>query len=648
MNNKLTLDEKFKLLTGKDIWRTENLEGKIPSVFMADGPHGLRKLEEDGSTHKNTAYPSLSLLACSWDKELAFLMGDSIADDCIENDVDILLAPGVNIKRNPYCGRNFEYFSEDPVVSGELACEYIKGVQSKGIGTSLKHFACNNAENYRLFENSELDDRTFYEIYMPAFIRALKAKPYTVMCSYNLVNGIYASENKKLLSNILRKELGFDGVVISDWDSVKNRARALKATLDIEMPYNQESLKELQEAYIQGFISDAEIDACIDRIIALIERIEENKKLRKVSYTKEQRHNNARKIAEESIVLLKNENILPLPSNKSITLFSDWHFGCALDRIGGGGSSQVSTDYVMDFCKDLTNEGYKVELQALQHADIYSDYSIVTVGATTHEMEAHDREDIAIKSVEIETILRLCNAGEKVIVIIYAGSAIDTSLFVDKVSAIIYAGFGGEGISEALAKIISGKVCPSGKLTETFFDSKDLPTVVTERNFGLSNFYAERHYFGYRYCDKFSIKPRFAFGHGLSYAKFEYSDLEIIKKNETEYEVNYTITNISDKPAKEISQIYVGDLHCTSSRPLKELKAFSKDLIPAYQSKRISIILNKEAFSFYNPSSNDWYIENGKFKISVGASSNDIKLEEIIDIQLPKYTQYSRTHSRKY
>jgi beta-glucosidase len=331
-----------------------------------------------------------------------------------------------------------------------------------------------------------------------------------------------------------------------------------------------------------------------------------------------------------------------------ITLFSDWHFGNAMERIGGGGSSRVSTDYVIDFKGNLEKEGFKVDLEALQHVDLYSDYSIVTVGATTHETEAHDREEINIRNIEIETILRLYNAGEKVIVIIYAGSAVDVSPFVDKVSAIIYAGFGGEGVNEALAKIISGKICPSGKLTETFFDSKDIPVVFSERTFGLSNFYAERHNFGYRYCDKFDVKPRYAFGFGLSYACFEYSNLEVIKKGETEYEINYMITNTSDIDAKEISQVYVGDLHCTSSRPVKELKAFSKDLISAHQSKRITVILNKDAFSFYNPSMKDWYVENGKFKISVGSSPNDIKLEEVIDIQLPKYTQCSRTHSRKY
>lgn len=647
MNN-LSLEEKMKLLTGKNTWQTEDLSGKIPSVFMADGPHGLRKTEADGSTHKNTAYPALSLLACSWNREIAFLMGESIADDCIENDVDILLAPGVNIKRNPFCGRNFEYFSEDPVVAGELAYEYIRGVQSKGIGASLKHFACNNSENYRLYENSELDDRTLYEIYLPAFQRALEANPYTVMCSYNLVNGVYASENRRLLKNILRKEFGFDGVIVSDWDAVRNRARALKATLDLEMPYNENSLQELQDAYEKGFISEEEIDECADRLLALVRRVEEAKKLRKISYTPEERHNNARKIAEEGIVLLKNDRVLPLSAGKRISLFVDWHCGCAVERIGGGGSSQVSTDFTVDFRKDLIREGFMVDSYALQHEDVYGDYSIVCVGAAMYEEEAHDREDIGIRQLELETILRLSHAGEKIIVIIFAGSAVDVSPFVDKVSAIIYAGFGGEGVCEALANIISGRVCPSGKLTETFFDGKDIPVVVNERKIGLGNFYSERHNFGYRYCDKANVLPRYAFGYGLSYAEFEYSDLEITKKTETDYEVSYTITNKSDISAKEASQVYVGDLSCTSSRPIKELKAFHKDLIPAHQAKRITVKLDEKAFAFYNPSIGGWYVENGKFKIQVGSASNNIRLEQVIDIQLPKYMQYSKTHSRKF
>lgn len=648
MNKNLSLEEKMKLLTGKNGWQTEDFDGKIPSIFMADGPHGLRKCEQDGTTHKNTAYPSLSVLARTWNKKLAFLMGESIADDCIENDVDILLAPGVNMKRTAYCGRNFEYFSEDPIVAGELAYEYINGVQSKGIGTSLKHFACNNSENYRLYENSELDDRTFYEVYLPAFVRALQANPYTVMCSYNLVNGLYSSENKKLLNGILRRELGFDGVIVSDWEAVKNRARALKATLDIEMPHNENSLADLQEAYKAGYISDEEIDASVDRIIALLEKIEQNKKLRKVSYSKEQRHENAVKIASEGIVLLKNDGILPLQKNKSVTLFDNWILGRASEKIGGGGSALVSTDYTCDLQKDLVNEGFVVETLPLQHEDVYSDYSIVTVSASSYEREAANRSDININEVEIETILRLANAGEKVIVVIYAGSAVDVSPFADKVSAIVYAGFGGEGVNEALAKILSGTVCPSGKLAETFFDTEDMPSVFYENDYGLNNFYAERHYFGYRYADKFDVLPRYPFGYGLSYAKFEYSDLEVRKNSETDYEVSYKITNLSDFDAMEISQLYVGDLCCTSSRPVKELKAFSKDLIPAHQSKTITLQLDKSAFAYYNPSIEDWYVENGKFKISVGASSNDIKFEKIIDIQLPKFTQYSKTHSRKY
>ena len=645
MNN-LTFEDKLKLLRGKNDWQTDDLNGKMKSAFMADGPHGLRKMETDGTTHVNTAYPSLSVLARTWNAELAFLMGESIADDCIENDVDILLAPGVNVKRSPLCGRNFEYFSEDPYLSGELAYNYIQGVQSKGIGTSLKHFACNNAENYRHYGNSEVDDRTLFEVYLPAFRRALEANPYTVMCSYNVLNGVYASENKKLLKDILRGRFGFDGVIISDWDAVKNRARALKATLDIEMPYNAKSVDELKDAYQSKFIDDKDIDDCVERILALLERIEANRHLRKVSFTSEMRHRNAYSIATEGIVLLKNENdILPLDKKSSITVYSDWRGGYAFERIGGGGSSAVCTNVKQNLVENLKTVGYTVFPDVLQNTDNKSDIKIVTVAASVLESESADRTDISLRKMEVETILRLCEAGERVIVVIYAGSAVDVSPFVDKVSAIIYAGFGGEAINEALADVISGKVCPSGKLAETFSNDYIDPNADASRT--LSVYYKERHYFGYRYFDRYGVSPQYSFGFGLSYAKFVYSDLKINKIGETDYELSYIVSNVSTVDGKEVSQIYVGDEYCTSDRPKKELKAFSKDFVKAGESKKVTVKLDRKAFEFYNPSIGDYYVENGKFNVYVCAACNDVRLCGSIVIELPKYSQVSRTHGER-
>ena len=648
----LTIDEKLKLLTAKNGWQTEDFDGKIGSVFVADGPHGLRKVENNGEwygdIHKNTAYPSLALLSYTWNTELAYLMGSSIADDCIENNVDLLLAPGVNIKRTPLCGRNFEYFSEDPYLAGEFGYAYISGVQSKGIGTSLKHFACNNSENYRHWENSEMDDRTLFEIYLPAFRRAVEAKPWTVMCSYNIVNGLYASENKRLLKDILRDKFGFDGVIISDWESVRERAKSLKATLDLEFPHNENSYNDLKMALECSYITEAEVDDSVNRILDMVSKSEKAKEYRKVSYSKEERHNNARKIAQEGIVLLKNEdNILPLKTGTTVEVYQDWLQGRATERIGGLGSSAVVSDVeIKTLAEALEEIGFDVKTPILQQGDSCSAYKIVTIAANEHETEGNDRKDIRLREKEEETILRLVNAGEKVIVVIYAGSAVDVSRFIDKVAAIIFAGFGGEAVNEAVADILSGKVCPSGKLTETFPVHCFEDVNAKQREYCLSNFYRERFYFGYRYYDKYNEKPQFPFGYGLSYAKFEYSDIQIKKLGETDFQVEYVIKNVSNIAGKEVSQVYVRDNSCLSDRPFKELKGFSKDLILPGESKRIFINLDKRAFEFYNSSLGDYCIENGKFTIYVGSSANDIRLQEEVEIKLPKYVQYSKVYPR--
>ncbi|MBQ4268832.1 MAG: glycosyl hydrolase, partial [Clostridia bacterium] len=338
----LTLDEKLQLLTGKDFWRLETANGKLPEIFLADGPHGLRMQDvtkEGQPTIPATAMPPLSSLANTWNVELAYLQGATIADDCLENNADVLLAPGVNIKRTPLCGRNFEYFSEDPFLAGMMAKAYIEGVQSKGIGTSLKHFYANNREYDRLYQTSEVDERTAREIYLPAFETALEADPWTVMCSYNPINGIWASENKAALDDLLRKEFGFTGLIVSDWEAVHCGWRAVKATLDLRMPYHKNAYDELKKGYDNGWITEAEIDARVEKILVLMEKAQNKQS---VTTTKEQRHENALAIAREGVVLLKNEGgILPLKGGNIVVegaFKEDQGFG-------GGGSAYVTTLY---------------------------------------------------------------------------------------------------------------------------------------------------------------------------------------------------------------------------------------------------------------------------------------------------------------
>ena len=642
--SQLTLNEKLKLLCGKNNWQTEDLDGKIAPVFMNDGPCGLRKVHEtvQGKTDytiKSTAYPAGSLVACSWNRETAKLVAEGIADDCIENEVDVLLGPGVNIKRNPLCGRYFEYYSEDPFLAGELAYQFINGLQGKGVGTSLKHFALNSNENFRHSQNIEVDDRVLFEIYLEAFRLALKAKPWTVMCSYNLVNGIHSSENKRLLKEILRDKFGYDGTIISDWGAVKDSAKSLKATVDIEMPYKDTALQQLQAGLNDGFITEADVDRAVESVFSLIEKRKNAEKLRKTEYSKEKRHELAVKLAKDSVVVLKNENnILPFDKNASVTVVQNDVSGIT----GGGGCALVETEYPYPLLdKALREKGFNASPKFCYEGEDQSDYLIICAGTGAGvETEGHDRSDIKLSSFHEQNIL---NAAEtnKVIVILYAGGVIDVSNFKDKVAAIIYAGFGGEGINEALADILAGNVSPCGKLAETFPCTLEDCPVDKFKEYKAYIPYKERFDVGYRYYDKHPEKITYPFGFGLSYAKFEYSDLTVKKESETDYEISYKIKNTSSVPAKEISQLYIQDVYSTCERPIKELKGFSKDEIQPNETVTVKIHLDKHSFAIYNAALGDYYVENGKYRILIGSSSQDIRLSADIKIELPYYTQFT-------
>lgn len=642
----LTLEEKMKLLTGKNNWENEDFGGKLPSIFFADGPCGLRKMSViDDSTHKNTAYPTLSMLGCSFSTETTKMVADAIAEDCIENDVDILLAPGVNMKRSPLCGRNFEYFSEDPVLSGELARVYIEGLQERGVGTSLKHFAVNNNENYRFYQNSELDERTFYELYTKAFEIALEASPWTVMCSYNLVNGIYASENPWLLKGVLRDKFGYNGVIVSDWGACMHRAKALKATLDLEMPHSQASFGELKQAYEDGFITEHEIDNSVRRLLELIEKCQAAKTYRKAQKTKEERHKVAVEAAKDCIVLLKNDNsILPLKSGSDISVYHS----SSSSFYGGGGSSHVETENKVERIDAvLRKRGENITAYTKHYSPSGTKYSIVCVGNSPEiEGEGFDRENISLFSRHNEMIERCAEDNPNTIVLLYAGSAIDVSKWIDKVAAVLYVGFCGEGANEAVADILFGNVSPSGKLAESFPISLADNPIEKEEEYEPYVYYKERFDIGYRYYDKHSEKVRFPFGFGLSYANFVYDDARLIKHTETDYTIQFTITNQSAIDAKEVTQIYVQDVYCASERPVKELKAFTKTLLKAGESKTIQIKLDRKAFAYYNAALKDWYVENGKFNIYVATSSQDIKAEFAVDIQLDEYTQFTAKNTK--
>ncbi len=656
----LTPEEKLHLLTGKDKWSTYEANGKLPSVFMSDGPHGLRTMGEDGHTKKATAMPNLSAVANSWDEELAYLDGSTIADDCIESNVDILLAPGVNIKRTPLCGRNFEYFSEDPYHAGILAKAFVKGVQDKGVGTSVKHFFANNREIDRLWQSNELDERTAYEIYLPAFEHTMEAKPWTVMCSYNPINGVWAAENKWALNDVLRERLGFDGVVVSDWGAVRSGWRSVKATLDIRMPYAEKAYDDLKAAYDKGLLSEQEINARAEKILALIEKAQAAQK--KVSTTKEQRHENAVRIATDSIVLLKNEdNILPLQEGKILVKNA---FEKA-PAFGGGGSALAKPEYeprplqeelaeraphakFFDSKAYFTvdrNDHYADRLTDLYKAAYHADKVVLCVGTgKTVESEGFDRESIRLSALQEDVILRLAKINKNLIVVLFAGSAVDVSPWADRVKGILLAGFLGEGVHEALANVLTGTVSPSGKLCETFpLSLEDTPTGSYTGN-GLTERYDEGIFVGYRWYDRYGMDVQYPFGYGLSYADFAYSDLEVKQLGDTDFEVSLTVRNTGSMAAKEVVQLYVRDPFAMVARPEKELKGFKKIALEAGESKRVTLTLNKRSFAYYSTVYHDWHVENGDFEILVGASSRDIRLSQRIQITLPEETQHSLSH----
>ena len=654
-----TLEEKLALLVGKNHWQTDSANGKLPELLLCDGPHGVRKCI-NGKAESATAMPNLSALANSWDETLAFACGETIADECVEMDVDILLAPGVNIKRTPLCGRNFEYFSEDPLLAGYMGKAYIEGVQSKGVGTSLKHFALNNREYHRLVQSSEVDERTFREIYAPAFEIALQAKPTTVMCSYNLVNGVYASENEKLLRKTLREEFGFEGVIVSDWSAVRNSAKAAKASLDLRMPCFVNAVSELKNALEEGWLTEEEVDKRVEKILELVEKREKADKKRTVSFTKDERHERAVGSARECIVLLKNtDNILPIQGGSVVVADAphpvppaDTPF--AFPPMGGGGSAYVATDFSprplhTELAQRLQDKPVTVSeashrwCPSVESVGYKADTVVLAVGTNkTVESENFDRATLRLHPAQEEMILNVAKVNPNVVVVVYAGSAIDMRAWADKVKGIVFAGYLGEGASEAVADVLSGKYAPCGKLSETFpLCLEDTPTGSSCGN-GYVERYDEGVFVGYRWYDSKKKDVLFPFGHGLSYAEFEYSDLKIEKKGETDYEVSFTVKNVSNVDGKEISQLYIRDPFSSVVRPEKELKGFTKTALKAGESKRITLALNARSFAFYSTSFDTWYVENGEFEILVGASSRDIRLSETIEIDLPMPTQAAR------
>ncbi|MBP5466483.1 MAG: glycoside hydrolase family 3 C-terminal domain-containing protein [Clostridia bacterium] len=651
----LTLDEKITLLTGKDAWNIHDIP-KLDKFNMADGPCGLRKVSymADGSEirHRSTAYPSTHVLANSWNKETVKKSAAAMADDCIDENVDMLLAPGVNIKKDPRCGRNFEYFSEDPFLAGSLAKEFIDGLQEKGVGSSLKHYCCNNSEDNRQNISSVISKRALMEIYTKNFALAIKANPTTVMCSYNRINGRWASEHNEN-NDILYNKLGFKGAIVSDWEAVHHKVLSVKSGLALQMPYRAGMAEQVKAALESGELTEKEIDVCAGRTIDLINRIQDMKPLRKVETHLQDRQQLATEGVIDGAVFLKNNGLLPL--NEGCTIGVTGAFDYKAHH--GGGSAHV-----------WTAEGIKALDVALREADAkakviapekviaknwhgkahcawrgmeeilpeLNGVDCVFVQACNNrdiESEGFDRDNIKLHPVE-ESYIRFIgdNFKGKTVVLLYAGSAIDVSSWIDHVDALLLVGLAGERMNEAVADLVLGKVSPSGKLSETFPEKlEDISCYNKYNSYMTEEIYYDGIYVGYRHYDKNNIKPRYEFGFGLSYAKFEYSGLNVKDCGDT-LKITYTVKNVSKVSAKEISEVYMASPAKAIDRPLKELIGYSKDYIPAGESKEITVIAEKENMRYFDEGKDDFVFENGEYNIMVGASSRDIKLEKKINL----------------
>lgn len=655
----LTLEDKASLCSGKDFWHTEAIDRVgLPSVMLTDGPHGLRKQKQSkdfsGGSYEATCFPTASCLASSWDRELLHQVGEALGEECLEQDVGVLLGPGANIKRSPLCGRNFEYFSEDPFLAGELASALIQGVQSKGVGTSLKHFAVNNQESNRMTIDAFVDERAFREIYMAGFERAVKkAKPKTVMCAYNRINGTYASQNRLLLTQILRDEWGFGGVVVSDWGAVSDRVAALKAGLDLEMPGPcRENDQAIVNAVRAGELDESVLDEAVARLLRLIFQYQSNR-VDNYRYDRDAHHELAVKAACEGAVLLKNEDgILPLRRGMRIALIGEF---AKHPRYQGAGSSLVNPwrlDNAYDQGMQLSchsamtySRGYDIHSDQPNQALIEeaceaarsADVAVILAGLTDdYESEGFDRTHMKMPPSHNVLIEEVAKANPNVVVVLCNGSPVEMP-WIDQAKAVLELYLSGQGGGTALWRLLYGEANPCGKLAESFPEKlEDCPATAWFPMGPTGVEYRESIYVGYRFYDKAGVKPLFPFGHGLSYTSFEYSDLVLDPVTMTDKDIlniSVKIKNTGGMAGKEVVQVYVRDVESTIFRPDRELKEFAKVSLEPGEEKVVRFQLDRRAFAFYDIQSKDWRVESGEFEILVGSSSRDIRLAGRVHIE---------------
>lgn len=647
----LTLEEKCALLSGAETFKTRGMpEHGIPQIWLSDGPHGLRK-QAGESDHLGlnpsvpaTCFPTASAVANSWDAALGEEIGAALGEEAAAQEVSVVLGPGLNMKRNPLCGRSFEYFSEDPYLAGKLAAGYIRGIQSKGVAACPKHFAVNSQETRRMASDSIVDERTLREIYLTGFEIAVKeGHPRSIMSSYNLVNGTYANENKHLLMEILRGEWGFDGAVITDWGGSNDHALGVKNGSTLEMPVpGGDSVRELLAAVESGKISESDIDARLSELLPLVFDTKAALDAAPREFDAAAHHALARRAAEESLVLLKNEGaLLPLAAGTKVAVIGDF---AKNPRYQGAGSSMVNStqvDVLLDKLIDseLNVIGYQQGFDrhgkpdaALQKSACelatQADTVILCMGLDEiAESEGLDRSNLRLAQNQVDLLQAVAAVNPKIVVVLYSGSVVETP-WLDNCQALLYAALGGQAGAGAVADALTGKVNPCGKLAETWpLTYADVPSAADFATRRKTVEYREGLYIGYRYFTTAEKAVRFPFGYGMSYTTFAYSDMAADEQG-----VSLTVTNTGSVAGTEIVQLYVAKKNSDLFRPAKELKGFARVTLAPGEKQRITITLDDKAFRFWNVKANRWEIEGGEYELLVGASVEDIRLCEKISV----------------
>lgn len=652
--SQMTLEEKAGMCFGADFWKLKCVERLgIPQVMVTDGPHGVRKQAEAADhlgineSEKAVCFPAGCATASSFDRDLIRRQGELLGQECQAMNVSTILGPAMNIKRSPLCGRNFEYYSEDPYVSTEIAAALIEGIQSKNVGTSAKHFVANNQEKRRMTNSSDADERTLREIYLASFEGAIKkAKPWTVMSSYNRINGEFVGDSKEYLTEILREEWGFDGYIVSDWGAVNDRVSSLAAGLDLEMPPGDyENDRLIVKAVQEGKLDESVVDQACERILNIIFRYTENRD-EKAVFDYEKDHKAAAEIEAECMVLLKNENeILPLTSDKKIAFIGKY---AKTPRYQGGGSSHINSwkvESALDAAKEIPElanvtfaEGYQDErdevVEVLQSEAVKTaaeaDVAVLFLGLPDNfESEGYDRKHMELPNCQNELVKKVLEVQKHVVVVLHNGSAVIMP-WKNQVEGILEAYLGGEAVGKAVAEVLSGRKNPSGRLAETFpLRLEDTPCYLTYGK-GFDNaVYQEGVFVGYRYYTSRKMETAFPFGYGLSYTTFAYSDLQLDKKEMSDkehVEVSVKVKNTGKRAGKTVVQLYVAAPETEVVRPVRELRGFEKVSLEAGEEKTVTFTLDERAFAYWNTQIHDWYAEEGSYQVMIGENADQMCL----------------------